>query len=122
MTTSPFKSRVEIIIPRLVYEFNKQPMTNRQEVITRLRSLKAELSAQYDVKEIGIFGSVARGDEGPESDLDLIVEFGPDADLITYIGLWQFLEDVFKIKIDLISKKGLRFDMRKNVMRDFVLV
>jgi uncharacterized protein len=97
-------------------------MTNRQEVITRLRSLKTELSGHYDVKEIGIFGSVARGGEGPESDLDLIVEFGPDADLITYIGLWQFLEDVFKIKIDLVTKKGLRADMRKNVMQDFVLV
>lgn len=96
-------------------------MTNRQEIITRLRSLKAELNTRYDVKEIGIFGSVARGDEGLESDLDLIVEFGPDADLITYIGLWQFLEDVFKTKVDLVTKKGLRTEMRENVMRDIVL-
>ena len=44
-------------------------MTNRQEVITQLRSLKERLKTQYNVKEIGIFGSVARGDEGPESDL-----------------------------------------------------
>ena len=97
-------------------------MTRPQEIITRLRSLKEKLETQYDVKEIGIFGSVARGDEGPESDLDLIVEFGPDADLITYIGLWQFLEDVFEKKIDLVTKKGLRTDMREKVMQDFVLV
>ncbi len=98
------------------------PMTNRQEVITQLRSLKERLKTQYNVKEIGIFGSVARGDEGPESDLDLIVEFGPGADLITYIGLWQFLEDIFGKKIDLVTRKGLRNDMKEKVMQDLVLV
>ena len=80
-------------------------MTSRQEVITQLQSLKGRLKTQYDVKEIGIFGSVARGDEGPEKRFYLIVEFGPDANLITYIGLWQFLEDVFGKKIDLLQRK-----------------
>jgi predicted nucleotidyltransferase len=50
------------------------------------------------------------------------VEFGPDADLITFIGLWQYLEDSFGTKIDLVSKGGLRSEMRDAVMRDLVLV
>lgn len=97
-------------------------MTTRQEVISRLRLLKDELAVRFDVKEIGIFGSVARGDERPESDIDLFVEFGPNADLITFIGLWQYLEDRFGIQIDLVSKGGLRGDMRERVLRDLVLV
>jgi len=97
-------------------------MTSRQEVMARLRGLKGELATRYDVQEIGIFGSVARGDDDQKSDIDLFVEFGPDADLITYIGLWQYLEDVFGTKIDLVSKGGLRSDMRDAVMQDLVFV
>ena len=94
----------------------------RQEIMARLRNLKGELATRYDVREIGIFGSVARGDDDQKSDLDLFVEFGPDADLIAYIGLWQYLEDTFGMKIDLVSKGGLKGDMREAVMRDLVFV
>ena len=90
--------------------------------MARLRSLKGELATHYDVREIGIFGSVARGDDDKKSDIDLFVEFGPSADLITYIGLWQYLEDIFGTPIDLVSKGGLRSDMRDAVMQDLVFV
>lgn len=97
-------------------------MVTRQEVMVRLKDLKGELATRYDVREIGIFGSVARNENDPTSDLDLLVEFGPRADLLTYIGLWQYLEDSFGMKIDLVSKGGLRHDMREAVMRDVVFV
>jgi predicted nucleotidyltransferase len=97
-------------------------MTKRNEVMARLKSLKGELATRYDIREIGIFGSVARGDNDTASDLDLLVEFGPHADLITYIGLWQYLEDTFGMKIDLVSKGGLRREMQDAVMRDLVFV
>src|SRR5208283_5254246 len=61
-------------------------MTTRQEVMARLKRLKGELADRYDVREIGIFGSVARDENDSGSDIDLLVEFGPHADLITYIG------------------------------------
>jgi len=97
-------------------------MATRQEVLARLKSLKEELADRYDVREIGIFGSVARCENDRTSDIDLLVEFGPRADLITYIGLWQFLEELFGEKIDLVSKRGLRSEMRDAVMRDVVYV
>jgi hypothetical protein len=71
-------------------------MTTRHEVMTRLKGLKEELATRYDVREMGIFGSVARGEDDNRSDIDLLVEFGSRADLITYIGLWQYLEDTFE--------------------------
>ena len=97
-------------------------MNTRENVIARLKSLKGELASHYDVREIGIFGSVARDEDDPASDLDLLVEFGPRADLITSIGLWQYLEECFDRKIDLVSKGGLRHDMQDAVMRDVVFV
>ena len=97
-------------------------MATRQEVMARRKSLKEEIATRYDVREIGISGPVARGDDDQKSDIDLLVEFGPDADLITFIGLWQYLEDGFGTTIDLVSKGGLRSEMRDAVMRDLVLV
>jgi predicted nucleotidyltransferase len=97
-------------------------MVSRQEVMARLKSLKGELATRYDVREIGIFGSVAREEHDAGSDIDLLVEFGSQADLLTYIGLWQYLEDSFGIKIDLVSKGGLRREMRDAVMRDVVFI
>jgi len=48
-------------------------MTTRHEVMTRMKSLKGELATRYDVREIGIFGSVARGEDDNQSDIDLLV-------------------------------------------------
>jgi predicted nucleotidyltransferase len=96
-------------------------MTARDEITERLKALKKELTDHYSVREIGIFGSVAR-EEDRESDIDILVEFGPDADLLTYIGLWQFLEDRLDKRIDLISKGSLRGGMRERVLKDLVLV
>jgi predicted nucleotidyltransferase len=82
--------------------------------MARRKSLKEEIATRYE--EIGIFGPVARGDDDPKSDIDLLVEFGPDEDLITVTGPWQYLEDPFGTKI--VSKGGLRSEMRDEVMRD----
>ena len=97
-------------------------MPASNDVIRQLRSLKKELAEKYDVKEISLFGSVARGEEDSRSDIDLLVEFGDKADLITYIGLWQFLEDTFGTRVDLVSKRALDGRMREKVMRDLVTV
>jgi len=110
------------LIPCPALPCDNEYMATRQEVMARLRGLKGELADRYDVLEIGIFGSVARGENDTASDIDLLVEFGPRADLITYIGLWQFLEESFGAKIDLVSKGGLRSELRDSVMRDVVYV
>jgi uncharacterized protein len=97
-------------------------MTTRQEVIVRLKSLKGELATRYDVREIGIFGSVAREENTTGSDIDFFVECGSHADFLTYIGLWQYLEEIFGMRIDLVSKGGLKGRIRDAVMRDVVFV
>jgi predicted nucleotidyltransferase len=87
-----------------------------------MRSLKGEPATRYDVREIGIFGSVARGGDNQKSDINLFVESGPDADLITSIGLWQYVEDLSGTTIDLVSKGRLRSDMQDAVVQDLVSV
>jgi len=50
-------------------------MTTRNEVMTRLKSLKGDLATRYNVRKIGIFGLVARGEDDNQSDMDLLVKF-----------------------------------------------
>ncbi len=78
----------------------------------------AELCRRYQVRELSLFGSAARGEARPDSDIDLLVEFLPEAtiDLVDYNSLMLELSRVLGRKVDLVSKKGL-----KPMIRDAVL-
>jgi predicted nucleotidyltransferase len=84
----------------------------------------AEFCRRYHVRELSVFGSAARGDIRPESDIDMLVEFQPDAP----IGLWEFagledeLRDLLGRKVDLVSKRGLKPRVRPHVLRDAQVV
>ena len=76
-----------------------------QEKITPILQL-------YGVKKASIFGSVARGDDRPDSDIDLLVELIPGSmDLIQYIGLKHKLEDVLGKDVDLVSEGNINRHM-----------
>jgi len=78
----------------------------------------AELCRRYHVQELAVFGSAARGEMRADSDIDLLVEFLPDAeiDLMDHAGLMLDLADLLDRKVDLVSKNGL-----KPLIRDSVL-
>jgi uncharacterized protein len=78
----------------------------------------ADLCRRYHVQELAVFGSAARGEMRADSDIDLLVEFLPDAevDLVDHAGLMLDLSDLLDRKVDLVSKNGL-----KPLIRDSVL-
>ena len=84
---------------------NTQASLNSEEVISELRSLLPKLSQDYGVKKIGIFGSVARNEARPESDLDVVVELA-DPDLFILVHLKALLEEDFHCSVDLIHLRG----------------
>ncbi|MHB1928664.1 MAG: nucleotidyltransferase family protein [Acidimicrobiales bacterium] len=57
---------------------------------------------------VRVFGSIARGDAGPSSDIDLLVDFGAEASLLDQVGLTQDLEALLGMPVDVISTGGLR--------------
>lgn len=67
----------------------------------------ADLCRRYHVRELSLFGSAARGEMRPDSDIDLLVEFIPEAkvDLFEYSGLMQDLSTLIGRKVDLVSKR-----------------
>ena len=80
----------------------------------------AELCRRYRVRELSVFGSAARGEMRSDSDIDLLVEFMPDAeiDLVDHAGLMLDLAELFGRKVDPVSKRGLKPPIRASVLEE----
>jgi hypothetical protein len=95
---------------------------NCNDVISSLKKVKEEIHLKYRVKEIGIFGSVARGTAKDKSDIDIYAEFESEADILDFTGLSLELEEMFHRPIDIATPKGIREDMRSTIFQDLILV
>ncbi len=91
------------------------PIYTRSSSRNRMRSSLAE---RRGARNIRVFGSVARGEAGPESDLDLLVEMEPGRSLLDHIALIQDLEEVLGCRVDVVTEAGLRERIRPRVLRE----
>lgn len=84
----------------------------------------AEICRKYHVLELCVFGSAARGEMRPDSDIDLLVEFEPEASigLFEFAGMEEELASLLKRKVDLVSKRGLKPRIRPHVLRDAIVL
>ncbi|WP_299290927.1 nucleotidyltransferase family protein [uncultured Mucilaginibacter sp.] len=81
-----------------------------------------EITSKFNPKLIGIFGSFARGENKPNSDLDILIDFEQDLNLLEIIGLEQELTEVLGIKVDLITLKSLNPALKKYIEKDLILL
>ena len=84
----------------------------------------AELCRRYKVRELSVFGSATRGEMRPNSDIDLLVDFHPEAraGLVQHAGLMLDLTQLLGRKVDLVSKNGLKSRIRDSVLAGARLV
>ena len=87
-----------------------------REILQQKREEILNLAAQHGASNIRIFGSVARDEEGEDSDIDFLVDMESDHSLLDRIGLIQDLEDILGRKVDLATVKGLRESFRERIM------
>ncbi|HNX08533.1 MAG TPA: nucleotidyltransferase family protein [Methanothrix sp.] len=78
------------------------------------------LAQAHGASNIRVFGSVARGEDGPESDLDLLVEMKPENGLLDLVSLWQDLEDLLGYKVDVITEGGISPRLRDHIYAEAV--
>jgi predicted nucleotidyltransferase len=79
----------------------------------------ADLCRKYGIAELSVFGSVARGDAHPDSDVDLLYVRLPGNDLgMSYFALQEDLEEIFGRPVDLVPKDGLHRVIRDRVLLD----
>ena len=88
--------------------------------IQRRRNDILHLAEQHGARNIRVFGSVARGEGGEASDLDLLVEMGEERSLMDRIALKQALEDLLGVEVDVVNEKALRPAIRERVLHDLV--
>jgi predicted nucleotidyltransferase len=94
-------------------------MSSKDEALKTIRSLQSEL-IRFKVRNIGLFGSVVRGEQKQSSDIDVLVDFADDADLFDFVGLGLFLEEKLGQKVDVVPKKSLRKELRDRVLKEVV--
>ncbi|MDA0266095.1 MAG: nucleotidyltransferase family protein [Cyanobacteria bacterium] len=80
------------------------------EIRESLKKQFPVVQKDYQVKNLGIFGSYIRNEQTEESDLDILVEFMPDArfGLLKFCALENHLSEILEIKVDLVIKEGLK--------------
>jgi uncharacterized protein len=82
-------------------------VSNRQEAIDRITPLAPRLHA-HGVKRLALFGSFARGDQHPESDVDLLVEFSPGRkNYDNFLAVCELLEETLQRRVELLTPESL---------------
>jgi uncharacterized protein len=79
-----------------------------QSIIDRIKSIKPVLVEQHHVSGISIFGSYARSEQKPESDLDILVSFSELPSLFEFINIQNYLSDVLDKNVDLVIREDLK--------------
>lgn len=94
---------------------------DKEKVIEILRENR-ELLARFHVQSLSIFGSVARGEAGPDSDIDILVEFEPGArvGLFAFARLQRCLQEILGREVDLATPQALHKALKKDILEKAV--
>jgi uncharacterized protein len=99
-------------------------MITIDQIKKTLTKHKEELRQNYQVKDIGIFGSYVRGEQKKKSDIDILVEFEESSklSLLGFVGLENYLSDILGVKVDLVEKGALKPRIGKHVLEEVVTI
>jgi predicted nucleotidyltransferase len=92
------------------------------DLIRKLRDHLPELSRDYHVESLGVFGSHVRGEQDEGSDLDVLVTFSETPGLLAYIELENYLSDVLGVKVDLVMKSALKPRIGARILQELIPV
>ena len=97
-------------------------MNTLTDIQATLRQLQPCLQQDYQVIQMGIFGSYVRGEQTPTSDLDILVEFTPSArfGLVKFCELENYLSETLSLKVDLVMKSGLKPCIGDRILQEVI--
>jgi uncharacterized protein len=94
----------------------------KDDIIQKINAEMPNLKEKYQVEKLGVFGSVARGENTTKSDIDILVEFKNPVGFFHFIKLENYLSQILGRKVDLISKKALKAAIREDILKELVYV
>ena len=95
---------------------------NLKKIENLIKANKPLLKEKFHVKDIGIFGSYVRGEQDEDSDLDVLVEFGERVGFFKFLELEEYLQNLLKLKVDLVSRKALKPGIGRNILKEVVML
>ncbi|HRQ15108.1 MAG TPA: nucleotidyltransferase family protein [Promineifilum sp.] len=93
---------------------------NRAQTLKLLQEHKPYLVTQFGVTRLALFGSAARDEAAPGSDVDILVGFDGPATSKRYFGVQFYLEDILGCEVDLVTEKALRSELRPHIEREAI--
>ena len=91
-----------------------------KELLESRRKEILDLAGTYGAKNIRVFGSAARGEGGPTSDLDLLVDMERGRNLLDLVGFWQDLEELLGCRVDVITDGGISPYLRERIYAEAI--
>jgi hypothetical protein len=91
-----------------------------RSLVDKKREEILRIAARHGARNVRLFGSVARGDAGPESDLDILVDLEPECSLMDHAALVVELEALLRCRVEIATERGLRSRVRDRVLREAV--
>lgn len=88
--------------------------------VDQFREIILSLAKKHGAYNVRVFGSSARGQAGPESDLDLLVDMEPGRSYLDLVGLWQDLEEALGFKVDVITDQGISPFLKEKIYSEAV--
>jgi hypothetical protein len=95
-------------------------MKTLAEIRSIIRQHNDILAEKYGVSVVAAFGSYVRGEEGGQSDLDLLVEFLRPISLLELVGAEIYLTEVLGVKVDLVPKRDVRAELRDSILKEAI--
>ncbi|MDD3435916.1 MAG: nucleotidyltransferase family protein [Candidatus Gastranaerophilales bacterium] len=97
-------------------------MKDKNEILQILKKIKPVLEKKYNITEIGLFGSYLRGEQTPESDIDILLDHNSGLTFFKLIDLENFLTELLNIKVDIAFKKYLKKNIGKRILSEVIYV
>ena len=94
-------------------------MNRKDAVIEKLRDKGEELK-EFHVASLSLFGSIIRGEDGPESDIDILVEFTEPVGMFTFVRLNSYLEELLGNEVDLVTPEALKERLRDRILNEAI--
>lgn len=95
-------------------------MLSLDEIRQSLSTQKSILQKNYKINRLGIFGSYVRGEQKQESDLDILIDYEEVPSLITLIEIENHLSELLGVKVDLVTRKGIKPQLRSYILEEVV--
>lgn len=93
---------------------NQMILQNREKIL--------KIAANYGAYNVRVFGSVARGEETPQSDIDFLVDLQPGRSLLDLGGLLYDLQELLKTDVDVVTENSLRPRIKEGILKEAVVL